>query len=198
MTKMQFLMSLHDQLLGLPKEDVEQRLNFYSEMIEDRMEEGMTEAEAVAAIGSPEEIVSQIIADTPLVKIAKERIKPKRRLKSGEIVLLALGSPLWLLLLLAAGAVILAVYASTWSVIFSLWAAFGSLAACALAGVVAGAGFMIGGHSASGIALIGAGLICAGLSILFFLSCKAATKGTVILTGKLLRRCFHRKENIHG
>ena len=104
MTKMQFLMSLHDQLLGLPKEDVEQRLNFYSEMIEDRMEEGMAEAEAVAAIGSPEEIVSQIIADTPLVKIAKERIKPKRRLKSGEIVLLALGSPLWLSLLLAAGA----------------------------------------------------------------------------------------------
>lgn len=184
MTKMQFLMSLHDQLLGLPKEDVEQRLNFYSEMIEDRMEEGMTEAEAVAAIGSPEEIVSQIIADTPLVKIAKERIKPKRRLKSGEIVLLALGSPLWLSLLLAAGAVILAVYASTWSVIFSLWAAFGALVAGAVAGLVAGIALACIRSVPSGMVMLAAGMVCVGLSILMFHGCKLATQGILILTKK--------------
>lgn len=184
MTKMQFLMSLHDQLLGLPKEDVEQRLNFYSEMIEDRMEEGMTEAEAVAAIGSPEEIVSQIIADTPLVKIAKERIKPKRRLKSGEIVLLALGSPLWLSLLLAAGAVILAVYASTWSVIFSLWAAFGALVAGAAVGLVAGIALACIRSVPSGMVMLAAGMVCVGLSILMFRGCKLATQGILILTRK--------------
>lgn len=184
MTKMQFLMSLHDQLLGLPKEDVEQRLNFYSEMIEDRMEEGMTEAEAVAAIGSPEEIVSQIIADTPLVKIAKERIKPKRRLKSGEIVLLALGSPLWLSLLLAAGAVILAVYASTWSVIFSLWAAFGALVAGAVAGLVAGIALACIRFVPSGMVMLAAGMVCVGLSILMFHGFKLATQGILILTRK--------------
>ena len=184
MTKMQFLMSLHDQLLGLPKEDVEQRLNFYSEMIEDRMEEGMAEAEAVAAIGSPEEIVSQIIADTPLVKIAKERIKPKRRLKSGEIVLLALGSPLWLSLLLAAGAVILAVYASTWSVIFSFWAAFGALVAGAAVGPVAGIALACIRFVPSGMVMLAAGMVCVGLSILMFHGFKLATQGILILTRK--------------
>ena len=76
MTKMQFLMSLHDQLSGLPKEDVEQRLNFYSEIIEDSMEEGLSEADAVTALGSIEEIVAQIIEETPLVKIAKEKSGP--------------------------------------------------------------------------------------------------------------------------
>ena len=184
MTKMQFLMSLHDQLSGLPKEDVEQRLNFYSEMIEDRMEEGMTEAEAVAAIGSVEEIVSQIIADTPLVKIAKERMKPNRRLNSGEIVLLALGSPLWLSLLLAAGAVILAVYASTWSVIVSLWAAFGALIASAVAGLVVGIALACIRSVPSGMVMMAAAMVCVGLSILMFHGCKLATQGILILTRK--------------
>lgn len=39
MTKLQFLMALHEKLSGLPRE--EERLSFYSEMIEDRMEEGL-------------------------------------------------------------------------------------------------------------------------------------------------------------
>ena len=37
--------------------DLEERLTFYSEMIDDRMEDGMSEAEAVAAIGEVEEKV---------------------------------------------------------------------------------------------------------------------------------------------
>lgn len=184
MTKMQFLISLHDQLSGLPKEDVEQRLNFYSEIIEDQMEEGISEEEAVAALGSVEEIVSQSIADTPLVKIAKERMKPKRRLNSGEIVLLTLGSPLWLSLLLAAGAVILAVYASTWSVIVSLWAAFGALIASAVAGLVAGIALACIRSVPSGMVMLAAGVVCVGLSILMFHGCKLATQGIIILTRK--------------
>ena len=40
---------------------------------------GKTYEEAVAAIGTVDEIVKQVIAETPLAKIAKERIKSKRR-----------------------------------------------------------------------------------------------------------------------
>lgn len=184
MTKMQFLMSLHDQLSGLPKEDVEQRLNFYSEIIEDSMEEGLSEADAVAALGGIEEIVAQIVEETPLVKIAKEKIRPKRRLKAWEIVLLALGSPLWVPLLVAAGAVILAVYVSAWSVIVSLWAAFGSLIASSFAGLVAGIALACLGHIPAGMMMLAAGTVCTGFSILMFHGCKAATKGILILTKK--------------
>ena len=184
MTKMQFLMSLHTQLSGLPKEDVEQRLNFYSEIIEDSMEEGLSEAEAVAALGPIEQIVAQMIEETPLVKIAKEKIRPKRRLKVWEIVLLALGSPLWVSLLVAVGAVILAVYVSAWSVIGSLWSAFGSLVAGAFAGLVAGIALACIGHIPTGMMMLAAGLVCAGFAILMFHGCKAATKGILILTKK--------------
>ena len=115
MTKIKFLLTLNEKLSGLPKEDVEERLNFYSEMIEDRMEEGLSEEEAVAAIGSIDEIASQIVDDIPLSKIAKEKIKPKRRLRAWEIVLLAVGSPLWLILALAALIVIISLYTVIWS-----------------------------------------------------------------------------------
>ena len=184
MTKKQFLMALKDRLSGLPKEDAEQWLNFYSEIMDDRMEDGLSEAEAVAAVGSVDHVVAQIIEDTPLVKLAKEKLRPKRRLKTWEILLLILGSPLWLSLLVAAGAVLLAVYVSVWSVIVSLWAAFGSLAAGGFAGLVAGIAQACLGAMPAGMALLAAGLVCGGLSILLFHGCKAATKGILVLTKK--------------
>lgn len=122
MSKQEFLAQLRKGLSGLPQDDIEERLTFYSEMIEDRIEEGLSEEEAISAAGSIDEIVAQVVADIPLAKIARERIKAKRRLKAWEIVLLALGSPIWLSLGIAAVAVILSLYVSLWSVIISLWA----------------------------------------------------------------------------
>ncbi len=197
MTKIRFILELQDRLSGLPKSDIEERLAFYSEMIDDRMEEGLSEEEAVAAVGSVDEIASQIIAETPLVKVAKEKIKPKRKLRAWEIVLLVLGSPIWLSLLIAAFAVIISVYAVIWSVIASLWSVFGAFVGCAAGGVAAGVLFIIAGKIPVGIAMIGAGVTLAGLAIFAFFGCLAATKGTVWLTKKIalgIKRLFIKKE----
>ena len=51
---------LREELMGLPQDEIEERLDFYSEMIEDRMEEGLSEEVAVAEIGIPAEIAAQI------------------------------------------------------------------------------------------------------------------------------------------
>ena len=197
MSKQEFLVQLRKGLSGFPQEDIEERVTFYNEMIVDRIEEGITEEEAVAAVGTVEEIVKQAVAETPLAKIAKERIKSKRRLRAGEIVLLVLGSPIWLSLLIAALAVILSLYASLWSVVISLWAIFVLLIGCAFGGVVAGVVFACSGNALSGIAMLAAGIVCAGLSIFMFYGCKAATDGTLILTKKmaiLTKNCFAKKE----
>lgn len=198
MSKREFLNALKMKLSGLPKQDVEERLNFYSEMIDDRTEEGRTEEEAVSEIGSVSEIAAQIIADIPLIKIAKERIKPKKQLKAWEIVLLALGSPVWLSLAVAAFAVMLSLYAVLWSVIVSLWAVFVSFVACAPFGVVSGIFFVLSSNVFAGIAMIGAGIVCAGTAIFLFFGCKAATKGCILLTEKIaldIKKCFVKKEN---
>lgn len=199
MNKQEFIANLRAKLSGLPKQDVEERLVFYREMIEDRVEEGVTEEEAVSEIGSVDEIALQIIADIPLTKIAKERIKPKKRLAAWEIVLLALGSPVWLSLLIAAIAVILSLYASLWSVIVSLWTVFVALVASFLVGVAVGIVFAVTGNGFTGVAMVGAGIICAGLAIFFFFGCKAATKGTFRLTQKIalsIKKGFVKEEKV--
>ncbi len=199
MRRQEFLDALRQKLSGLPKQEVEERLNFYDEIIRDRMEEGRTEEESVLNLGSVDEVAAQIIADIPLSKIAKERIKPKRRLSAWEIVLLVLGSPIWLSLGVAAFAVLLSVYAVLWSVVVSLWAVFASLAACGFGGAVAGIGLAIGGYSLWGVALLGAGIVCAGLAIFLFFGCTAAVKGTAILTKAIalgVKKCFVKREEV--
>lgn len=197
MNKQEFLDGLRKGLSGLPQADIEERLTFYGEMLDDRIEEGLSEEEAVAAAGSVNEIVRQTVADIPLAKIAKERIKPKRRLKAWEIVLLALGSPIWISLGVAAAAVIFALYVTVWSVIASFWSVFASLAVCAATGVPMCVVFVAGDSGAAGIAVLSAGIVCAGLSVFMFFGCLQATKGILFLTKKFaiwLKNCFIKKE----
>ena len=47
MSKSEFLTALRARLGGLPQGDVAERLDFYSELIDDRMEEGLSEEAAV-------------------------------------------------------------------------------------------------------------------------------------------------------
>lgn len=196
MNKQEFITRLSEKLSGLPQTDIEERLAFYSEMIDDRMEDGISEEEAVFAIGDVDSIARQIIAEFPLFKIAKERISAKRRLTAWEITLLAIGSPIWLSLGIAAVSVILALYASLWCVIISLWAVFLCFAACFIAFVAAGGFFAFSDNVLTGIAVFGAGIICAGLSIFVFFGCKAATNGILKLTKKFavwIKSCFIKK-----
>ena len=79
MNKQDFLAELRKGLSGLPQDDIEERLTFYSEMLDDRIEEGLSEEEAVSAAGTIDEIVAQTIADISLPKIARERLLPDRK-----------------------------------------------------------------------------------------------------------------------
>lgn len=185
MNKQEFLEKLHKGLFGLPQNDIDERLAFYDEMIDDRTEDGLSEEKAISAIGSVEEIIGQIVADTPLSKIAKERIRPKRRLKAREIVLLALGSPIWLSLGIAAAAVIFALYISLWAVIISLWAAFGAVCICAAASVPMCIIIIAHGSVLAGLATLFAGLTLTGISVFLFFGCRETTKGILVLTKKI-------------
>ena len=197
MTKINFILALHDKLSGFPRDEVEERLNFYSEMIEDRIEEGLPEEEAVAAVGSVDEIAAQIAGEIPLTKIAKEKMKPKRKLHAWEIVLIVLGAPIWASLLIGAVAIVVSLYAVIWSVVATLWAVFAAVTALAPAGVAAGIIFIVGGHVASGIAMIGAGIVCGGLAIFLFFGCSETTSGVALLTKKIviaIKNCCIKKE----
>ena len=46
MNKKEFLSELQSKLCGLPQKDVDEHLSFYSEAIDDRIEDGLSEEEA--------------------------------------------------------------------------------------------------------------------------------------------------------
>ena len=81
MDKKEFLSELEKRLQGLPKADIEERLEFYSESIDDRVEEGKTEEEAINDMGGIDSVVNQIADETPIVNLVKERVKPKRKVE---------------------------------------------------------------------------------------------------------------------
>ena len=197
MDKYDFLLALEARLEGLPETDQQASLDYYAEILDDLTEEGLTEEEAVASLGSVDAIAEQILLDMPLSKLVKARVRPKRRLRAWTIVLIAVGSPIWFPLLLSLAVVVLAVYIVLWSVVVSLYAADLGLAAGALAGVAGCAVLFAAGNPAVALLLVGAGLVCAGLSIFGFVGCKAAAKGVWRL-GKTIMRgikaCLIKKE----
>ena len=73
MTKQEFLDALRKYLTGLPQDEIEERISFYSEMIDDEVADGKTEEEVVAQIGSIDDVVMEIAGGIPLVKLVKEK-----------------------------------------------------------------------------------------------------------------------------
>lgn len=197
MDKLNFLMQLQTLLRPLSEEDQQRSIDYYAETIDDRMEEGLTEEEAVAAVGDVAEIARSILAETPVPPAPVQPEKKQRRLRWWEILLLVLGSPIWVSLLISVLAVIFSVWISLWSAVISLYATAVALAASAV-GCIFGSFFMIGDGAGILMAAFGAAFVCAGLSILLFILSNLAAKGMIKLT-KLtwngLKRSFTGKEN---
>lgn len=176
MNKQEFLRALRKKLSDLPKKDADERIAFYGEMIDDGIEEGLSEEEAVEQIGSVEEIAAQIVSEISPSSIAKRKFKPQRRLKAWEIVLLTIGSPIWLSLFIAAFAVVFTAYVVVWSACIALRAIFVAFIACAAGGAICGIIFAIGENKLSGLAAFGTALVLAGLAIFLFYGCKITTR----------------------
>ena len=197
MDKKAFLSQLKKSLFGLPRADINERLNFYSEMIDDYMEEGLSEEEAVLRIGDVKEIAAQTLADAPI----SAPDTPRKKRSAGQIVLIVLGSPIWLSLAIAAFAIVFSLYVSAWAVIVSLWSVFVSLVSCGFAGILCGIGLAVSGFAIPGLAMVGAALVCVGLSVFTFYGCKAATKAAVLLTRNVVLAAANRlkkKEDVHN
>lgn len=198
MTKAQFLAAVRTRLTGLPQSDIDRSLDFYAEMIDDRIDEGLSEEEAVAAMGSPEYVASQILMDTPLPKLVKAKAAASEGWKGWQILLLILGAPVWLPLMLGAAIVLFSAFVTVWAVVFSLLVTVFALGISGIGCIVGGiVGFIGSGLQGIMLALIAAGLFLLGISILLFLAFYAVFKGTIGLfkwLGRKIKSLFIRKE----
>ena len=181
MNKKQFLDELRSKLVGLPDEEIENRISFYEEMINDRIDEGKSEEEAISEIGTVDEVVREIAKDTPLVSLVKHKMKPKRRLRGWEVLIIIFSFPFWLPLVITAIALTFAAIVVMWSGAIAVYAVEVSMIATIFWGV--------GGCIASGMTdtyYLGAALLGFGGTVLMTFAWTGITKGMVRLTKLML------------
>ena len=197
MNKLDFLFALEKRLQALPDEEKAKALEYYFEIIDDRMDCGATEEEAVAACGDVDGIAEQIIMDTPLTKLVRQKNKTRRKMRGWEIALLCIGSPIWFSLLVAAFCVLIALSAALWCVVIAFFAVSAALGGTALGLTALAILYMVQGQLSPALLALGCALILAGLAVLIFLLSKYTAKGVVQfhkLTFRGVKRCFIRKE----
>ena len=173
MTKADFLQLLERALAQLPEEERQANLEYYSELLDDMLEEGMTEAEATAKLGSPSQIAQSILQEVPLGKLVSTRMKPKSGWTPLAIVLAVVGSPVWVPLLLLAVAVVAAPILAIRAAVLTL---------------------------PLGLLLLGGGLVLLGLCVLGGLMavelCKLLWQLTVWLAHKIKGLFIRKEENL--
>ena len=174
MNKQEYLAQLRAALACLPEGEIEESVAFYTEMIDDRVADGLTEEEATAQLDDPKAAARAIVADLPVVPRTVVRTKQRNRALYWTLVIL--GFPLWFPLLLGAGMLVLAGLLTIWCLILGLWL----LAAGLLAGGPLGIGVCLWalavGQPAYGVFELGSGLLCFGLGLFCLHGAVAASK----------------------
>ena len=175
MKKTEFLALLQQRLNQLPPRDVEQTLEYYSEMIDDYIESGYSPEAAVAKMGNPNDVAAQILsgAQTP---IYSTYVAQKRK-QNGLMWLVILGFPVWLPLLVSAFVILLslAIGIATLAMIVP-WSLVVSFGASAVALLFATTIILTGEGIGAAVLVLGAAFILAALCIFSLWAALSITK----------------------
>ena len=197
MDREQFSKAFRRKLKGMPREEIAKTVSYYEEMIADKIEGGMSEREAVASLGDLDDLARSARG----VATGSEEKPPRTHAAPAPwvILLIVLGSPLWIGI--AAG--LFGMIVGFFAVIFSLDVTFLAILAGLLIGFFAIvfspdvallaliAGSLAGGVAelAKAVLLIGqggwqvlisagTGILLVGVGILLTLSIKPVAKWT--------------------
>ncbi len=167
MTRKEFMSGLRQELAGLPQKEIDETLRYYSEMLLDRMEEGMTEEQAVAGMEPMHVIAARVKAEV------RESTPPRPKATSFTKTLVVLGFPVWFpLLALVIGLMVVALILG-WVLVLVMWALCLGLFSGGMAALIG----QISGAYQSGlpaVGQIGLGMAAMGLSVFLFYGAKAA------------------------
>ena len=187
MNKNEYLDSIKSKLQGLPEKDIQSAIEYYEEAIEDRVEDGLTEEQAINAVGTPDEIAEKILLDSSIPKLITAKAKPKRTLKGWEIALIIIGSPLWLTVALCLLVVFLWVIIFIFCMILTVIAVVLALILGALGGVAGGIAQLFNGYGMNALITIGVSMVILGIGLLLSLPLKAAVTGLWNLIAKFIK-----------
>lgn len=191
MTKKEFLRRLKRGLSPLDRYERQRISDYYAEMIDDRIECGKTEEEAVEEIGSPETIARNTLSEAGIEAIEGESWfrKSDGKIKTVWIVLLIVGSPLWFGLACGLFGILIGLFGAAVGVIV------GTVCACVGSAVGGLATFFYGFYAifqnvGYGLLCIGGGLCAASFGVL----CSLGVYKLIVIAVKWIKDLFNRRK----
>jgi uncharacterized membrane protein len=194
MNKQMFLDGLRSALSSLPPDEIEKTLAYYGEIIDDRIEEGMSEEEAVASMEPIEVLAARVIDEAPPMNKAVRKAKTSGISTVWLVILAILGFPIWFPLLIALCSAAIAIFAALLVVMIALIAVVVGLAVGGIFAVTTGlfASWATGPYI---LLIIGSGMLLVGIAILLFFPVMYLIKGIwagLVALARKIRSWFRR------
>lgn len=168
MTKREFFDALTSRMKSLPKEEQNRVIRYYNEVLEDYMEDGMSEEEAVAQIEDVDTIAKRILLEYAMESHNKTPVeadpvyKAEQYKKQGNVLMVTLALiliPLW-------GSLLIAALSGVFALAVSLFCVPISIGAAAIGCIIMTPVLIFSGQVGKGFLVLGAGLICVALTLI--------------------------------
>ena len=194
MSREEYLNGLREKLSQNKIPGIDAMIEFYDEAIADRIEDGMSEEEAVGSMEEADSIVKSALLDKPITTLMADSVRKKHKEanESGHgtlfVVLTVVCFPIWFPLLVAFLAIIFSLYVAMWAVVVSIYAVELSFAIGSVAALLASLTFIMGQIPfPTALALLGCACLLAGLAILMWKPIVAITKWMISLIKAVFR-----------
>lgn len=190
MTKQEYLDELRSALGELPADEARRACAFYEEMIDDRIEAGLDEQDAVAQMEPPAEAAARILDELPTVPRAIARAQAARRSGCGTVALWAaviVGSPLWVSVLIAALAFVLCGVIMLCLPVVVAWVIAVAFLLCVPVAIFASVCASFAGSGTIALIDLGIGLGMGGAGLLLLIAALFVTRFFVRLLARFVR-----------
>lgn len=163
MTREAYLRILQGNLVNVPPEEVWNIMQYYREYFDDAGEENVQRV--IEELGPPELLAKKVSADFTRGNDGSRTVQKKNDTWL-VILLLVLSAPVWGIALIVAASLVFAAVITIVSLVFAFGVTAFALAGGGICTVGAGIGALFT-DAPTGIMVIGAGLLCAGIGLLF-------------------------------
>ena len=170
MNKTDFMLQLNNALhkAHVPQNEARDAVQFYAECVDERVEDGATEAEAIEGLGSIDSIVESVVADLPKAARGIGRLDSGN--KALKVILLVLTFPVWGSILVSLALVAAALIAVLWSLLAAAAALWIACITAGLAGIAALVHGAANGAGQAGALGFGIGIALSGLAVVLLAS----------------------------
>ena len=170
MNKELFLVKLSQKLSSLPTKDIDKAIEYYSEIIADRIEDGISEENAVNELGNIDEIADSILNTQEDVKhfhfekvigepVYQEQEHKKTNLTTTQIILIIILFPIWFPILIT-------VFSVLWSLVIAYFAIIIFSCFATFSGLISALMLFINGSISGGFINIASSFIAIGLALI--------------------------------